>query len=194
MSGVKMSPAKTWAIANQEYLMSAIARVRSYLQLHIQRLNPEAEFDTTALFSLPEQAIPWDLETPSSLDELSQRFGLSSFERDILVLCAGMELDGTWGTLCATAQGEAQAQYPTFNLALEVLPSPNWMALTPVGALRRWRLLDIGVGNALTQSPLRIDERVLHYLVGIEHPEERLSAIITRIPIQVGEMDRLCGS
>jgi hypothetical protein len=194
MSGVKMSPTKTWAIANQEYLMAAIARVRSYLQRHIQRLNPEAEFDTAEFFSLKEQARGWDLQTPPSLDELGDRFGLSAFERDLLLLCAGMELDGTWGNLCATAQGDAQAQYPTFTLALDVLPSPNWMALTPVGALRRWRLIEIGVGNALTQSPLRIDERVLHYLVGIEHPDERLVAAVSRIPIQVGEMDRLCGS
>lgn len=189
-----MNPTKTWAIANQEYLMAAIARVRSYLQLHIQHLNPEAEFDTAEFVFGKEQARGWNLDTPPSLDELKERFGLSGFERDILLLCAGMELDGTWGTLCATAQGDAQAQYPTFNLALDIFPSPNWMALTPVGALRRWRLIDIGVGNALTQSPLRIDERVLHYLVGIEHPDERLVAAVSRIPIQVGEIDRLCGS
>ncbi len=187
-------PTKTWPIANREYLTGEIARVRSYLQLHIQRLNPGGKFDLTESFLVQEQAISWNLEQPSSLDELGDRFGLSAFERDILLLCAGMEMDGTWRTLCATAQGDVQARYPTFTLALDALPSPNWMALTPVGALRRWRLIEIGTGNALTQSPLRIDERVLHYLVGIEHPEERLVAAVTRLPIQFGEMNHLCGS
>ena len=44
--------------------------------------------------------------------------------------------------------------------------------------MRRWRLIEIGAGPALTVSPLRIDERVLHYLVGVPHLDERLAGMV----------------
>jgi hypothetical protein len=47
--------------------------------------------------------------------------------------------------------------------------------------LRRWRLVEIGHGTALTDSPLRIDERVLHYLAGVQHLDERLAALVTQL-------------
>ena len=39
----------------------------------------------------------------------------------------------------------------------------------PAGPLRRWRLLEVGAGETLAAAPLRIDERVLHYLAGISY-------------------------
>ena len=117
-------------------------------------------------------------QQPAALDALCASFGLSRFERDLLLLCAGIELDSTVAPLCAAAQGDPSRNYPTFSLALAALPDAHWSALTPDAPLRRWRLIEVGNGPALTVTPLRIDERVLHYLAGVPQLDERLVGMI----------------
>jgi SpoVK/Ycf46/Vps4 family AAA+-type ATPase len=118
-----------------------------------------------------------EIADPPALLHLCQTFHLSPFERDIVLLCAGMEFDSAWGALCAAAQGDQQRPYPTFSLALATLRSPHWDALVPTASLRRYRLIEVGTGTTLTSSPLRLDERILHYLAGVQHLDERLSLL-----------------
>src|SRR5262249_4461176 len=102
-------------------------------------------------------------------------------ERDVLLLCAAVEFDGAFAARCATAQGDPARPYATFALALAALPNAHWSALTPDAPLRRWLLVELGnaaPGTPLTCMPLRIDERVLHYLAGLVHPDERLAALL----------------
>ena len=112
------------------------------------------------------------------MEALCTTFALSPFERDVLLLCAGIELDKNFAPLCAAAQGDAQRNYPTFSLALAALPDAHWSALTPNAPLRRWRLLEMSSGSSLTVNLLHIDERILHYLVGIQHLDERLVGMV----------------
>ncbi|WP_017305451.1 ATP-binding protein [Spirulina subsalsa] len=114
----------------------------------------------------------------TNLEQVCYLFGLDSFERDLLLLCAGIELESTWSPLCAAAQGDPQRNYPTFSLALAALPNPNWQALTPEAPLRRWRLIHVEKGQALTASPLRIDERILHHLLGLPYLDEPLMGLV----------------
>jgi AAA+ superfamily predicted ATPase len=174
--------AAEWSEANQRYLMAALAVVREALQRHAARsTDPVAEHgpDNAAEHALQEaySAMP----TPAALDTLCHLFGLSSFERDVLLMCAGMELDSTFASLCAAAQGDHGKGYPTFSLALAALPSSHWSALTPAAPLRRWRMIEVGTGSSLTFSQLRIDERILHYLTGIQHLDERLAGIVEHL-------------
>ena len=107
------------------------------------------------------------LETPSetageptaapALELVAEAFGLTPFERDLLLLCAGVELESRFRTLCATAAGDERLDRPTFALALGLLPEPHWSALAPARPLRRWRLLELDHGEPVTTSPLRID-------------------------------------
>ena len=50
--------------------------------------------------------------------------------------------------------------------------------MTPAAPLRRWRLIEVVRGPLLTQSPLRIDERILNYLAGVQHLDERLEGLV----------------
>ncbi len=179
-----------WQVTNQDYLMTALAEVRQVLVLHADRtLLDEEEFgygedeEDAIAQSLPEDSI--GLAEPSSLEQLCAIFGLSEFERNVLLLCAGIELDATFAVLCGAAQGDAQRSYPTFGLAIAVLDGMHWSALTPAGSLRRWRLIEVGSGAGLTSSPLRIDERVLHYLMGVQHLDDRLLGMVE--PVEVTE-------
>jgi AAA+ superfamily predicted ATPase len=131
-------------------------------------------------------------ETPIALDRLSRAFGLSAFETELLLLCAGMELDPELPTLCAEAQNEPTRSYPTFGLALAALGEAHWSALSPESPLRRWRLIDVAAGPTLTRAALRIDERVLHFLVGVNHCDERLARVLD--PLPTSAMDGLASS
>lgn len=117
-----------------------------------------------------------ELSCSDGLNTLSNWFGLSSFERDIVTLCAAYELDSS---LQAASNREKVDQpslprLPTFALALEALPLPHWSALTPEGPLRYWRILELGPSDTFTQAPLRLDERILHYLNGHDALDRRL--------------------
>jgi hypothetical protein len=113
----------------------------------------------------------------SAIDTLVSVFGLSPFERSVLLLCAGMELDSRFAALCASAQSEPRP-CPTFSLALAALAEADWQALAPSAPLRYWRMIEVGAGNALTTSPLRIDERILHFLLGVDALDERISGLL----------------
>ena len=117
-------------------------------------------------------------DSPSSLQALCAAFGLSSFERDVLLLCAGRELDGSFAACCTAAHGDTRCEHPTFSLALAALPGAHWTALTPDSPLRRWRLIELRPGDTLTTAPLRIDERVLHFLTGLNGLDERLQGLV----------------
>ena len=58
------------------------------------------------------------------------------------------------------------------------LADSNWSALTPSRPLRRFRMLEVQPGNHLTSAPLRIDERILHYLAGINVLDPRLESLL----------------
>ena len=170
----------SWTDFNQQYLMTALAEVRAALERHVEppgRLEAPASAPTH-----PEDAggESQPSSAPPALETLSRRLGLSAFERAILLLCAGVELDASFAGVCGAAQGNPARAYPTFGLALATLAEPHWSALAPSAPLRRWRLIEIASqpGTPLTVAPLRIDERVLHYLTGIHHLDERLVGLV----------------
>ncbi|MBN3924857.1 MAG: ATP-binding protein [Nostoc sp. NMS4] len=178
--------------------MRAIARVEYFLKSNIDRAEDtvdeenvqrweeirERAYKSENFQDDEENFYPTDIanETASALEQLTNIFDLSPFEQDILLLCAGAELDRNWSLLFAKFQGNPQQNHPTFSLALEVLPESHWSALMPNASLRRWRLIEVGAGNTLTTSPLRIDERILHHLMGVQHLDERLAEIELPMP------------
>ena len=168
-----MAEQQDWFAANQHYLMSAVQRVRTALRCHAgEAVDP----------STPEVIVAERAESSTfALDMLCRLFALSPFERDLLLLCAGIELDGAFAALCAKAQGDPQRLYPTFSLALAALPEAHWSAITPMAPLRRWRLIEVCAGNSLTESRLRLDERVLHYLTGVSQVDEQLLGFVTPV-------------
>jgi hypothetical protein len=168
----------TWLGANQRHLSAALAVVRAKLERHAASVRdvaePEGQEGTEQALREAAASMP----APPTLENLSATFGLTPFESDLLLLCAGMELDFSFAALCGEAQGDPRRAYPSFGLALAALPEAHWSALTPAAPLRRWRLVEVGTGDTLTTSPLRIDERVLHHLAGTPHLDERLVGMI----------------
>lgn len=175
-----------WHEANQRYLMARLSVVREALTRHANRnATKPATTGADATNEEPNQLVEKatrDLPASAALDSLCSVFGLSAFERDLLLLCAGVELDSTFADLCARAQGDPPRHYPTFSLALAALPDPHWNAIIPAGPLRRWRFIEMGLADSLTNCQLRIDERVLHYLTGVSCLDARLQGLVELIP------------
>src|SRR5262249_8094924 len=120
------------------------------------------------------------MDPPPALVVLTQRLGLSRFEQQVLLLCTAMELDTRTAELCAAAQGDPTRRHPTFALALALFDDAAWEAMSPERPLRYWRLIDIQQSQvrALTTSPLRADERIVNYIKGLNHLDERLIALL----------------
>jgi hypothetical protein len=169
-----------WTDINQRYLIAALAEVRTALERKAAREGSHTASSGQEMVHGSFDEDRTRLPAPPALETLSRTFRLSLFERAIVLLCAGIELDASFAGLCAAAQGDAARTYPTFSLALAALPDPHWSALTPVAPLRHWRLIELvnQPGTPLTLSPLRIDERVLHFLTGIQYLDERLVGLI----------------
>jgi hypothetical protein len=96
-----------------------------------------------------------------------------------------VELDASFGALVAQIQRSAHHQ-PSFGLAMEVLPKAHWSAISPAGALRRWRLVEVlpQPGVPTVNCPLRIDERILHFLAGIQYLDDRVECMIEPVTSQ----------
>ena len=151
--------ADDWAQANQRNLMAELARLGCLL-----RREPGEETPAT--------------DPSSALDALSTLFGLTSFERRIVLLCAGMELDGDFANSCAAALGSGGNPWPSFGLALAAFPDAHWDALANNAPLRRWRLIEICGEGPLAHSRLRIDERILFFLTGVWQLDARLTSLV----------------
>ncbi|MDX1546711.1 MAG: ATP-binding protein [Rhodothermales bacterium] len=179
-----MTPATAypWAEANQRYLTAAVQGVRAHLERHAGAAGPPD--DGAASRALAEAAAL--LPAPAALDTVCGAFNLSPFERSVLVLCAGVELEASFAALVGSMPQGGEA--PTFALALAALPEAHWSALTPGAPLRRWRLVEVGTGARLVESPLRIDERVLHYLAGLYSLDAHLAGFVEPVPFEDGHL------
>ena len=144
------------------------------------------------------EAIDTPVETSRTLDFLVARFGLSRFERSVVLLCAGMELNAGFALLCNRLAQDAGRDGPTFGLALALLPDAHWSAISPGAPLRDWQLIRVGDPARITAARLSLDERILHFLLGIGHLDRRLGGLAR--PLSPGgslpasqqlEMDRL---
>ena len=170
----------TWAEANQGYLASVLAFVREALELHARRDEAGGEAEAERAFEpagRAEEPAPWPFpDAPPAIEIVADLFDLSPFARSLLALAAGIELDARFAPLCAQAQGDRERPYPTFGLALAALPGAAWAELSPEAPLRRWRLLEVQNGGSvgLAASRLTIDERILHFLAGVDHRDQRL--------------------
>jgi hypothetical protein len=180
-----MAESADWISENQAYLTRALAELKEVLRCHIGRDAKSVEAGSS--IRAVERPLCAELANSelvggrSALEAVTVAFSLSPFERDVLLLCAGVELDREIAQLCAAAHGDASCRHPTFGLALAALPNPHWSALAPNAPLRRWHLIEAAVGSTLTIAPLRIDERVMHHLVGLSHLDERLTGLVRPI-------------
>jgi len=184
-----MTTLDSWQENNSRCLGAALAELRQRLEKFSQK-SASGNGATLKRFSnVPLQET--NPETPSALELLSDRLGLSPFEQDILLLCAAMEMDTSIAGLCARAQNDPQKNFPTFALALALFDEPSLDALSPERPLRFWRLIEISQLGAqpLTASALRADERIVNYLKGLNCLDDRLSSLLSPLELSLDSIE-----
>ena len=103
-------PNDDWIEANRRYLLAALGCVRNAVRRAVDKCNPAAARGRrrcprprTTSRALQEAADA--LPAPSALETLVAAFGLSPFERGVLLLCAGVELDSRFAADCLGGGG-----------------------------------------------------------------------------------------
>lgn len=187
----QQQPPLSWIERNQKYLAESIDQVKALLERYWQlQTGQRTEQDNCKAM---EEFMPdWnDLHHPPALESLCNLFGLTPFERSLLLLCVGVEIADMDKLLSREQGAPHNAAYPTFGLALAILPQPHWSALTPASPLRQFRLIELlhdGTPTPLVSRPLRIEERVLHYLTGISYLDPSLRGLIRAVRDGGGSM------
>jgi hypothetical protein len=202
-----------WETSNAEFLAASLTWLRRILLRHIppdggdpdpvhpprrhcgwrrrsgDATKPSARVDPDVAHAASAVEATEVVTPRPALVELAARLGLSRFERDVLLLCAAIELDPAVAGLCARVHGNDAMRYPTFGLALTVLPDPAWDAISPERGLRFWRLIEITQrpGEGLIGSALRADERIVNYIKGHNYLDDRLEPLVTRLDSDVAQ-------
>ena len=161
----------SWTEDNRAHLAASLRRVRAL----IAHEPPDA--DAEAALAGAESR----MTRPPALLALAAAFGLSPFERDLLLTCAGLDLDAGFADALRTAgEGGLSAPPPlSFGRALGLLPDAHWSALAPSAPLRRWRLVELEADARLTRAPLRAAERVVHFLAGVQTLDTEVESLVT---------------
>jgi predicted nucleic acid-binding protein len=178
-----MSPAlisASWAEANHSLLLAEFARLTKLLGGRAEAgALPLA--DARAMLDGANAAI----------DSLQQIFDLTAFERDLLLLCAGAEMDANLAALCAKHSRPENSGRINFGAASSVLEDADWSALLPMRPLRHFRLLEMDASRGLASAPLRMEERILHFLLGTNMLDTRLQGFVRALH---AEQDCIAGS
>ena len=122
------------------------------------------------------------------LERLRRRFGLSAFERDVLVVALAAEVDLKYERLFAYLQDDVTRKRPTVDLVLQLLCDtlPERLlarrAFGPSAPLLRWELLTVhddpqARHPVLPARYLRLDDRVAGYLLGSDETDSRLAGL-----------------
>ena len=175
-----MSDLSEWQQTNTAQLVAALTELRRRLEHFSKKSVLENGTNPKDLSTAPLQETKPDTKTPAAIELLGERLGLSVFEQNVLLLCAAMELDTRIAVLCAESQGDQLKAYPTFALALALFDEASWDVLSPERSLRYWRLVEINQSSAvpLTASALRADERIVNYIKGLNHVDDRVSSFL----------------
>jgi ATPase family associated with various cellular activities (AAA) len=168
--------AHDWVDANQRVLVAEFARLNALIAGQANAVNGE---DGPEAFRRACDQARGAMAAPAAIDLIADRFALSPFECDLLLVAAGVEMDTAIAVSCSLAGGRGAALTP--GLALVALPDSHWSAFTPARPLRRWRLVEPEDGPSLVQARWRIDERVLHYLAGVNGLDARLRPMLRSI-------------
>ena len=164
--------ASDWSEQNQQWLTRELAGLRA-------RLDDDSASGLAAASSS-------DGDFEPAIDRCATLFGLSPFERELLLLAAGVELDNAlrqsvMRAHTRTAEGSHLAQ-PTFSLAFATLMQPHWDALSPQAPLRRWKLVELDGRRTPALQPVFVDERILYFLTGVAGFDDRLLGLVRLVP------------
>ena len=163
------SAAASWLEANQRYLCAEFARLKILLTDRVAHDQPPPDDDDLDRAVDEARAA---LTVTAPIDFITEAFGLTPFERAVLLLAAGVEMDSAVASACARASGRTDSSPLTLSVALATLPDAHWSALLPDRPLRRQRLIEIETYRASSAGGQNVQKnatavRIRHLPTGI---------------------------
>ncbi|MEQ1961636.1 ATP-binding protein [Xenorhabdus khoisanae] len=182
--------------SNLAFLFSQLERIDLVLQYHFHCISGQ-KGDLLDEFLLSEEDIIARLDNPlgkphwlndeclaipqtvtpvaSRLTDLIERFELTDFERDVLLLGLLPHFDSRYYQLFALIQGEQQSRFPSFTLALELFcPSVlekqaqqgSFLHQSPLIGCQLLSIDRRQKTSSWIQTPFITDNSVYHFLLG----------------------------
>ncbi len=185
------TPRARWLSANHAYLKTELEKLLLLLEARLAKARGAAEAGSADAAAPQVRAEPiaelppWPPPRPPdtlatlALQTLCERYALSAFARSVLLLCLGTELDSRFCALYSRFDG---SRLPTVGMVMSLLPDAHWGGLSAGSPLRAARLVSVEPAETLTRRPLRIDERVMYFLLGISELDARLQLLLRLVP------------
>lgn len=158
-----------WYQNNLNFIFAEVERILNILDRHISG-------EATA-----EPSIASNNWSGSLLENLCKKLNLSNFEKEVLLLCLSVELNPKITSLCQKIQGSGK-NYPTIDLALSCFDPTSFQVISHNYPLLKWKLIEIEPDLNLTSAPIRIDKRILSYLLGISDIDKELIGLVRPFP------------
>lgn len=130
------------------------------------------------------------------ISSLANIFDLSPFEVDCILICLAPALDRKYEKLYAYLNDDITKKHPTVDLVLNLLCSStddkidSRKYFDPSASLLKYHLIQfVGdeTSNLLSQS-IKLDERMVNYLLEIDHPDARIKSYIKKEVIPPDEL------
>jgi hypothetical protein len=174
-----------WAISDQE-AFALLDGNNAQEEEAFYQTDPDAREITIALAETSQQLSGLRQEMQeegmaAAIDTVAERFGLTSFERGVLLLCLAPELDPSFERLYAYLQDDSTRRYVTPHFAMTLLAHGETNALArasflPAAPLRRFSLITVDANPssaAFSGSILRVDEGLANHILGMNQLDER---------------------
>jgi hypothetical protein len=162
-----------WFMANRDYLMLYVEYFKYLLKTSYPEFAEERSIQTQQNF---ERRIVQHRERfpgVAPIDYLAELFGLTEFEKCILLLGIVSELDSSF----VNPMGKDHPLTINLSLALAILPNADWSSLTPEGSLRHNGLINVDTSSSLTAAKFSVPESVLHYIIGVASEDASLMSL-----------------
>jgi hypothetical protein len=165
-----------WAEANWTYVRGEIGRVAAAIE---GALSGKA-----APVPAPTQ-IPRELvERAPAIVRLCQAFELGAFERDVVLACAGGELDAEFARRTGLVR-------PSLGLALAAFPGGHVGVLAASAPLRRYRIVEPLDGSPLVAAPLVLDDRIAQFIAGSDGLDARLARSLREVVVAIDDASEI---
>jgi ATP-dependent 26S proteasome regulatory subunit len=176
------------------FMASELRRLRLLLRRFVLSLRDRSDSEATATISADiaaaeaERARLRDALASSDrvapLDLLAGTFGLHAVEREAVVLALAVELDPSLEPLIAQANENTSRTRPTPALALALSDTADGASALALfgegGPLRQFRIMehDPSDPSPLALRPLRLADRVISYLLGMNTADTRVADLL----------------
>ncbi|MGB1251720.1 MAG: ATP-binding protein [Candidatus Promineifilaceae bacterium] len=158
-----------------------LALALSWVDLILRwRLSP-GEVDDAVLRGVSAEFAAALQDPNLSFSQLIHTFSLTTFEQQILLVVCALALDPRLSKLLVQLSGK---DYLTLAAAMAQLDEGHGDVLSPTRPLRYWHLIEVihPPEAPYTLGAMRIDERILHHVMGYDHLDERLQSYLFAMP------------